>query len=553
VEHRFTITPHVVGSQSKGIPRPGVFVQRAWIPRWVPTAIPVAAAAAAAVLLLLPKQATVPSLIGAVGIEDATARLQKAGLAFGQAESVPTGKFKVGTVLRQSMPVGQRVKRGTPISVVIAAASELGLVPNIAGLPLAEGEKALQKAGFVPGTVVPAPTDPNEAILSQSLPGGQRAHLGSVVNIFLPKPVTTSTTASTSVAATAPSAAGGAAKLLVPSVAGLTGAAITAAIAKLGLTPVPVTQFSASVPMGRVVSQTPPAGAPPPADGKVTIVVSGGFPDLAYDNGADVFVVGGAAGKPVKPVANSPDLEADPAWSPDGTLLAYLHGNTQQKQAQIVVADPAKPGSAHAVTNAGFFDHRPAFSPDGKVIAFVRTASNGDGDLCFVPADGSAPPNCKVDPTTSVNRPAWAPDGKAILVTATTTGSSNAELYEYTSAAPSSSDPNAWQPQGFVSQTSVFQAAWSADGKQVAYTASTGSGYFVFVAPAANDVVGQPNALGVRGCDVAWRPDGVELAVVQADAGCTQLGKLVRLDIRSQKTTPVANNAADPAWSPVGH
>ena len=53
---------------------------------------------------------------------------------------------------------------------------------------------------------------------------------------------------------------------------------------------------------------------------------------------------------------------------------------------------------------------------------------------------------------------------------------------------------------------------------------------------------------------MAWRPDGKELAIVEADGGCTEpLGKVTRFAIAKPKeTTLVADEGRNPTYRPAG-
>ena len=57
----------------------------------------------------------------------------------------------------------------------------------------------------------------------------------------------------------------------------------------------------------------------------------------------------------------------------------------------------------------------------------------------------------------------------------------------------------------------------------------------------------------VRACKVAYRGDGQEVMVVQADAGCTEdVGTLVRLSVKDVKTHRELNAAGDdPQFQPL--
>jgi hypothetical protein len=101
----------------------------------------------------------------------------------------------------------------------------------------------------------------------------------------------------------------------------------------------------------------------------------------------------------------------------------------------------------------------------------------------------------------------------------------------------------------------VIAGAFAPDRKQVALVSNIGtSGFYVFVAPAGDFKLAPPaKALAVSACQVAWRPDSQELAVMQADTACSApLGNIVGVNPSSPTTlTPIATQAADPAWQPL--
>lgn len=99
----------------------------------------------------------------------------------------------------------------------------------------------------------------------------------------------------------------------------------------------------------------------------------------------------------------------------------------------------------------------------------------------------------------------------------------------------------------------MIAGAFSPNGKQVALVSNTGtSGFYVFLTGPDLDLA-HSTALGDRACQVAWRPDGKLLAVMQADSACSSpLGDIVGINPRQPNTFSVlATQAAHPAWQPL--
>ena len=60
-------------------------------------------------------------------------------------------------------------------------------------------------------------------------------------------------------------------------------------------------------------------------------------------------------------------------------------------------------------------------------------------------------------------------------------------------------------------------------------------------------------SLPLRACEVAWRPDGGEIAVVQSDGACSKpLGQIVRVDPDAPRsTTSVTGGGRHPSYQPL--
>ncbi|WP_410649777.1 VWA domain-containing protein [Amycolatopsis sp. cmx-4-54] len=172
-----------------------------------------------------------------------------------------------------------------------------------------------------------------------------------------------------------------------------------------------------------VISALPAVGETEPA------FRAGGQPVFTRLRGGDTNDIwsADARGGDRRDLTHRPDAdEADPAFSPDGTSLAYTEfGPGESRSSQIVVAnaDGGAPRPLTGGAGGGKRERHPAWSPDAAKIAFTRTVSNGDGSDSFVRivrlADGRLlgdipiPAHLRGDDS----QPVWSADGTKITLT----------------------------------------------------------------------------------------------------------------------------------------
>jgi dipeptidyl aminopeptidase/acylaminoacyl peptidase len=109
-----------------------------------------------------------------------------------------------------------------------------------------------------------------------------------------------------------------------------------------------------------------------------------------------------------------------PAISPDGRLVAYTVRETNWDdnayETEIWLADAAG-GTPRQLTNAKKSSRAPAWSPDGSKLAFISDRTDKSQIYIINPGAGEADAVTSVE--DGVNGFEWAPDGKRIAYTAT--------------------------------------------------------------------------------------------------------------------------------------
>jgi dipeptidyl aminopeptidase/acylaminoacyl peptidase len=273
--------------------------------------------------------------------------------------------------------------------------------------------------------------------------------------------------------------------------------------------------------------------------------------DVEHDRlSSDIWMVRWDASETVQ-LTHTTDSERQPRWSPDGRSLAFLAARGEGAKTQVWVLSRSG-GEARAVTSlpGGVSDF--AWAPDGRRLALIGT----DPDPADAPSkDGTK----KTAPPIVVDRyqfkqdgegyltdihdhlyvvdlgtgraeqlsrgafddalPSWSPDGRTIAISSKREGDpdrhENWDIY-LVDARPGGETRKLTTWDGADNEPGQrTRAAWSPDGKAIAYLQGGPPKYFFYDAPAIASIPaggGVPRAVapgldrGVRG--VTWSDDG---------------------------------------------
>lgn len=197
----------------------------------------------------------------------------------------------------------------------------------------------------------------------------------------------------------------------------------------------------------------------------------------------------------------------DPAPSPDGTRIAFVVSDETEWTGDIFVVNRDGTGLTQ-LTFSPELDDQPAWSPDGARIAFRSFRTQRDGDIWVMDADGANPVNLTPDPLPGVwdeRRPAWSPDGARIAYATNAAG--NADIW--TMRADGS---DARQLTDTIDLDT--EPAWSPDGTLIAFRRSSNDlGSDICLVPAAGGDAVRLHLPGVQRLP-AWSPDGDRLVCV---------------------------------------
>src|SRR5579884_1615452 len=203
-------------------------------------------------------------------------------------------------------------------------------------------------------------------------------------------------------------------------------------------------------------------------------------------------------------------VDGDPAWSADGTRIAYSIGGSPSAGSGLwVMGEHGERPTQLTFPPSGSSDSQPAWSPDDQQIAFTRTSSDGVGQVWVVNVDGSDPR--ALTSGSDSKAPAWSPDGKQIAFQSGSpfSGESSIDVMGADGSAPTQlTEP----PSGVGWFVTDENPNWSPDGKQIAFDSNRSVEFteHIYTMTASG---GSITEIG-DGPDYSpvWSPDGTEIA-----------------------------------------
>jgi Tol biopolymer transport system component len=268
----------------------------------------------------------------------------------------------------------------------------------------------------------------------------------------------------------------------------------------------------------------------------------------SFTNGRneDIYTIKSNGAEAVRlTTAAGPDV--DPAWSPDGSKLAFT--SQRDGQSEIYVMSAEGSGQTRLTTN-GASDYQPTWSSDGQRIAFVSDR-DGNPEIYVMQANGTGVSRI-TDQAGADAEPAWSPDGSRIAFRSERAGKEHIFVM----------NPDGSNVARLTSDVAKNRGpAWSPDGGKLVYESELcetlfGCSYNLSVVNADGSDASSltfPIAT-LKQVAPAWSPDGRKIAVQYSACCGARQAYVIRAD-KTGRPVPIPlpvipGEVSQPVWRP---
>jgi TolB protein len=247
------------------------------------------------------------------------------------------------------------------------------------------------------------------------------------------------------------------------------------------------------------------------------------------------------------PVPLSRVVDHEPAWSPDGSQIAFVSNRNGAFKVYAMHADGTE---LRQLTQGLAEDDAPAWSPDGASIVYV-SMRDGDPEIYVMRADGSADTRRTRDPGVDIH-PQWSPDGRSIVWNSSRNSRNRAEpeTIEVFTMRADGSDVRQLTRGGISTY-----ASWSPDGSRILIRKQLddGNSEIFVMRPDGTELTNLSRDSAFDGWP-AWSRDGKRV-VFAREEGPDEAAALYVTNANASgvatKIVTLPGRCTNPRWSPV--
>jgi TolB protein len=263
------------------------------------------------------------------------------------------------------------------------------------------------------------------------------------------------------------------------------------------------------------------------------IAALGHVPNKSYQ-----LVVADADGENPRVVTQSKEPLMSPAWSPDGSKLAYV---SFEDRLSTIYVQNLKTGERQRVSSHAGVNQAPAWSPDGSKLALTLSTRDGNLDVYVMDVGSQGLTRITDDPGIDTE-PQWAKDGQSLYFTSDRAG--GPQIYKV-----------GIKP-GDKPRRLTFQGSYNArprispDESQMSFVTQEDGGYRI----ATMDLRGRGDVQvvtkGPSDVSPSYAPNGAVIIYASRDHGRGVLALVSADGHVQQRLVASEGELQEPAWAP---